>query len=251
MDERFYSVFRQATQEELYQAVRDPENELYDIVWDLFETVVIEPAELFDPDFREENQFRYHISGRATLEFFPCEGYFEKRIEPNPFRDEADPAGIHLKFSLLPDMSCLFSTGFQVWGAPERQALKKLWFKHRSSLCDLFRKNRPMISTLIPFPAVEYASSLEEMLDNYFQVRDPENFLSFNYAFARTDEADVAQNFMVTMAMLYYAVRDYCLDKEDRLRHWHQKLRDFYSGHLPELPAPLPCVPLTISKDAD
>ena len=50
MDSRYYDLLRQASQEEFYQAINNPEGELHNILWDLFETVVIEPAELFDTE---------------------------------------------------------------------------------------------------------------------------------------------------------------------------------------------------------
>ena len=250
MDSRYYEILRQATQEDFFSAINDPEDEMYDIVWDLFETVVIEPAEIFDKEFREQNQFRYSINSGVTLEFFPEASYFERRIEPNPFKDDSDPAGIHLKFALMPEMSCLFSASFQVWGAAERTALKKLWRQHRKLLSDLFRRVKPMVFTLVPQPGIELAANLEELLDNYFAVRDSENFIAFQYSFAQTDEAELAQNFMVTMALVYQSIKDLCLNKVDHLGYWFAFMRDFYSGHLPELPAPLPCVELVISSDA-
>ncbi len=70
MDNHYYEVLRNASQEDFYQAVNNPEDELYDIVWDLFETAVIEPGEIFDTDFRNQNQFRYSINSGVTLEFF-------------------------------------------------------------------------------------------------------------------------------------------------------------------------------------
>lgn len=251
MDSRYYQLLRSATQEELHQAITDPEDELYDIIWDLFETVVIEPAEIFDVDFRDRNQFRYSIDAGATLEFFPDPSFFQKRIEPNPYQDESDAAGIHLKFSILPYKSCLFSVGFQIWGWSERLAFKKLWRQHRRLLSELFRRAKPMVFTLLPFPPVEHAGSLDEMLDHYFQIRDPENFIALQYSFAQTDESDVAQNFMVTMNLLYHSIRDYCQKKEDSLVYWYGELRDFYSGHLPDLPPPLPCVELAIVSDTE
>ncbi len=251
MDSRYYEILRQASQEDLYNSINDPEDELYDIIWDLFEKVVIEPAEIFDSDFRDRNQFRYSINSRTTLEFFPDPEYFRKRLEPNPYKDDSDAAGIHLKFSLLPDMSCLFSVGFQVWGSAERKAFKKMWRRHRELLLDLFKRSKPMISTKIHYAAVEYSRNLREMLDNYFMIKDAENFLALDYSFAEADESDIAQSFMVTMSLLYYAIRDYCQSKEDTLPHWFNQLKEFYSGHIPELPAPLPCVELTIPTDAE
>lgn len=251
MDARYYEIFRQASQEDFYNAINDPEDELYDLVWDLFETLVIEPAEIFDPEFREANQFRYSISDGAALEFFPEAGYFDKRIEPNPYRDDSDPAGVHLRFSLMPHRSCLFQVGFQTWGSGERSSLKKLWRDHRKLLADLFRRVKPMIWTRRVFPAVEHAAGLEEMLDTYFGTRDQESFISFNYAFAQTDDVDVAQNFMVAMALLYHAIKEMTQHRQPTLEQRYQQLREFYSGHIPELPAPLPCVELAIASDTE
>jgi len=251
MDARYYEILRLASQEDLYNSINDPEDELYDIIWDLFEKVVIEPAEIFDSDFRDRNQFRYSIDSQTTLEFFPDPEYFRKRLGPNPYKDDADAAGIHLKFSLLPDMSCLFSVGFQVWGAKERKAFRRLWRKHRELLSDLFMCCKPMLSTRIPYNAVDHSGTLQEMLDNYFMIRDPEDFLALDYSFAEADESDIAQSFMVIMSLLYYTIRDYCQNREDTLVHWAKHLKEFYSGHIPELPAPLPCVELAIPTDAD
>jgi len=251
MDARYYEILRLANQEDLYNSINDPEDELYDIIWDLFERVVIEPAEIFDSDFRDRNQFRYSIDSKTTLEFFPEPEYFRKRLEPNPYKDDSDAAGIHLKFSLLPEMSCLFSVGFLVWGSPERKAFRKLWKKHRELLSELFTRSKPMIATRIPHSAVESSQNLQETLDNYFAIKDPEQYVSLDYSFAEADESDIAQNFMVTMSLLYYSIRDYCQNKEDTLTHWYEQLKAFYSGHIPELPAPLPCVELTIQTDAE
>jgi hypothetical protein len=251
MDARYYQMLRQATQEEFYNSINDPEDELYDIIWDLFEKLVIEPAEIFDANFRDSNQFRYSINSLTVLEFFPSSDYFRKRLEPNPYEDDADAAGIHLQFFVLPSMSCLFAVGFQVWGASERQAFRNLWRSHRKLLSDLFRRIRPMISCKAPYPAVEHAATLDEALENYFMVRDPESFVALQYSFARADEADVAQNFMVAMAMLYHAMRAYCQDKRDRLEEYFSLMQRFYSGHIPELPAPLPCVEIVLAADAE
>jgi len=251
MDARYYEILRQANQEELYNSINDPEDELYDIIWDLFEKVVIEPAEIFDTDFRDKNQFRYSINSRTTLEFFPDLEYFRKRLEPNPYKDDSDAAGIHLRFSVLPDMSCLFSVGFLVWGSAERKAFKELWKRHREILSDLFKRSKPMLSTRVPDPALDCSGTLPEMLDNYFLIKDPNDFIALDYSFAEADESDIAQNFMVTMSLLYYAIRDYCQNKEDSLLQWFNLLKEFYAGHIPELPAPLPCVELVIPTDAE
>ena len=87
----------------------------------------------------------YSINSSVTLEFFPCPAYFQERIEPDPYRDDADAAGVHLKFCILPYMSCLFSVGFQIWGHSERDALKQIWRQHRGLLQDVLQKSKPMI----------------------------------------------------------------------------------------------------------
>ena len=92
--------------------------------------------------------------------------------------------------------------------------------------------------------------TLEDTLDNYFVVNDPEDFVALDYSFAEAEESDIAQSFMVAMALLYHAIRDYCQNKQDTLLDWASILRDFYSGHIPELPAPLPCVEMVIPTDA-
>ena len=249
MERRYYEILRNATQEEYYEAINSPDHELYDVLWDLFETVVIEPAEVFDPDFNNHNQFRYSINSEVTLEFFPDSDYFAKRFEPNPYRDGTDAAGIHLKFSILPERSCLFSVGLQIWGRSERLAFKKLWKQHRPLLRDLLRRSKPMVSKRIPFPAMDYSSNLDEMLDNYFAVRDSENFLELQYAFAQLDETESAYNYMVYMGLLYHAIRAHCQDRENRVEQLAQRLREFFAGPLPDLAHPLPSVEMTITSD--
>ena len=98
-----------------------------------------------------------------------------------------------MQFSILPCMSCLFSVGFRVWGRPERIAFKRLWQQHRGLLSDTFRRSKPMVFTAAPFPSVDYASTLEDMLDNYFSVRDAEHFIELQYPFAQFDEIDNVQ----------------------------------------------------------
>lgn len=251
MENRYYVQLRQAGPEEFYRSINDPEDQLYDIIWDLFERLVIEPGEVFDNDFSETNQFRYAIASTATMEFFPNSGYFEKRLDPSPYEDDSDAAGIHLQFSILPEMSCLFSVGLQIWGAAERQALKNLWSTHRRRLSTLLKRCKPMVAHRIPFPGVNCAQSLDSLLDNYLRVRDPENFLSLQYSFAQADQADAAQDFMVTMAMLYHCIRAYCQDRQDIVSDAYERLKEFYCGRVPELPVPLPCVEVTIVADAD
>ncbi len=251
MDARYYRILRRATQEEFYSSINDPDDELYDILWDLFERLVIEPGEIFDPDFSDNNQFRYSINSSATLEFFPDSRYFQKRIDPNPYEDDSDAAGIHLQFSILPTMSCLFSVGLQIWGAAERQAFRNLWVSHRRVLSSLFRRSKPMVAHRLPRAAVDCSRSLDALLDNYFSIRDPESFLSLHYSFAQTDETDTAQSFMVTMALLYHSIRSYCQDKSDSFEECYRYMKKFYCGHIPELPVPLPCVEVAIATDAD
>lgn len=251
MESRYYQILRQASQEDYYQAVNNPDDELYHLLWDLFEEVVIEPAEIFDSDFREHNQFRYSINSGLTLEFFPEATYFQRRVEPNPFRHDSDAAGVHLKLSILPEMSCLFTAAFQVWGRSERIAFKKLWRQHPQLLSDILRRAKPMVFTALPFPTVDYATNLNELLDNYFSVRDPEHFLELQYSFAQFDESQTAQNFMAYMALLYHCIKAFCQDKEDTVLQTSHRLREFYSGRPPDLPAPLPCVELAITSDTE
>ncbi len=249
MDDRYYEILRSSSQEEFYQAINNSEAELYEILWGLFETAVIEPAEIFNGDFRSQNQFRYSLGEGAILEFFPGVSYFNNRKEPDPYTDDTEAAGIHLKLAIQPYMSCLFSVGFQVWGRPERMAFRQLWRRNRKLLANIFHRAKPMVFTAIPFPAVEHAATVDEMLDNYFSISDPENFLELQYSFAQFDETVHAENFMVYMALLYHSIKDYCLEKEFRLEHWLDQMKHFYSGRLPDLPAPLPCVEVTIRTD--
>lgn len=251
MDNRYYEMLRNAAQDDFHRSINSPEDELYDVVWDLFETVVVEPAEIFDADFRDNNQFRYSINAGATLEFFPKVAYFQGRIRPNPYKHGTDAAGVHLKFSILPYMSCLFSVSFQVWGGAERRALGRLWRRDRRLLTDLFRRAKPMVLTAVPLPAVDHASSFEEMLDAYLSIRDADNWIELQYSFAQFDEADTAQNFMIYMALLYHSLRDYCHKKKNLLEYWQTHVTEFFSGRLPELPAPLPCVELAITSDTE
>lgn len=249
MDSRYYDILRTASQETFYQAINNPEEELYEVLWDIFETVVIEPAEIFDNDFRENNQFRYSINSSLILEFFPDISYFESRKEPDPYRDNVDAAGIHLRLAIQPFMSCLFSVELQIWGRAERLAFKKLWRDHRDTLANLLRCAKPTIFTAVPFPTVDHATSLEQMLDNYFSVRDPENLIQLQYPFACFDDTGHAQDFMVFMAVLYHSIRDYCRKKKANLNQWVGRLEQFYSGRTPDLPAPLPCVEMSMKTD--
>ena len=249
MDNRYYQILRNASQEDFYRALNDREEELYDVLWNLFESVVIEPAEIFDGGFRDRNQFRYGIDEGVVLEFFPEISYFENRREPAPYRDGCNAAGVHLKLLIQPSMSCLFSVGFQVWGRSEQRALKNLWLRDRPLLTDILHRANPTVFTVVPFPAVDHATSLDGMLDNYFSVRDPEHFLELQYPFAQFDDNAPAQDFMVYMAALYHTVKDFCQTQENTLPHWMDHVRDFYSGSSPELPPPLPCVEVNTGTD--
>lgn len=249
MDDRYYEILRSTSQEDLYQAINDPEAELYDILWDLFETVVIEPAETFDSDFRNHNQFRYSIDDGAVLEFFPAVSYFKNRNEPDPYNDDVEAAGIHLRLAIQPHMSCLFSVGFQLWGRTERLAFKQLWQRNRRILAHILHRAKPMVITSVPFGIVDHASTLDEMLDNYFSVSDPENFLGLQYSFAQFDDTVSAENFMVYMALFYHCTKDFCQRKRVRLDYWMSRVKRFYSGRLPDLPPPIPCVEVTVRSD--
>lgn len=251
MDARFYRLLREASAEEFYNAINDPEDSLYDVIWDLFEKVVIEPGEVFDDDFRDHNQFRFSIDSEVVMEFFPDAGYFASRADSNPYHDDAEAAGIHLRLRLQPDMSCLFSAEFLVWGTAERQAFQNLWYAHRDLLSLSLERVKPMVSCLMPFPSVEHASTLEELLDNYFLVRDSEHFLSMQYPFPQIEDSDTAQAFMTTMSMLYHAIRETCAKGPEALPELHLQLVRHHAGRLPDLPSPLPCVAMPIVTDAE
>ena len=243
MRTRYYEMFRKASQDDFYRAINDTDSELYDVLWSAFDTLVIEPAEVYDPDFRDLNQFRYRIGeGFVTLEFFPSEDYFLMRPGPDPYKDDSDSAGIHLKLSILPHMSCLFCVSLGIWGEVERDAFRELWFRHRTLLSSLLRRAKPIIFTSILFPQVEYARTLEEMLDSYFSLHDPNNLLELQYSFPQLDETNEAENFMTYMALLYHMIRSYAHSQTDLTSTWLDRLNRFYSGYLPDLPAPLPCV---------
>ncbi|GAB4118030.1 MAG: hypothetical protein Kow001_18040 [Acidobacteriota bacterium] len=250
MDARFYRLLRDATAEEFYNAINDPEDILYDVVWDLFEKVVIEPGEVFDEGFRDRNQFRFSIDSEVVMEFFPEADYFGNRVECNPYRDDGDAAGVHLRLCVQPGMSCLFSVAFVVWGPAERQALQNLWYHHRDLLSVALGRVKPMVACRIPYPAVEHAATLQEMLDNYFLVSDSEQFLAFQYPFPQVENSDDAQVFMTTMSMLYHAVRALSDSGQDRLEELYERLLHHHAGHLPDLPSPLPCVEMPIATDA-
>ena len=249
MDNRYYEILRNSSREDFYQAINNPEAELYEVLWDLFETTVIEPAEIFDSDFRSQNQFRYGLGEGAILEFFPKASYFDNRKGPDPYSNDTEAAGVHLKLSIQPYMSCLFSVGFQVWGRPERMAFKQLWQRNRKVIANIFHRAKPMVFTATHLPAVEHAPTIDELLDNYFSISDPENFLEFQYSFARFDENVHAENFMVYMSILYHSIRGYCLEKEFCLEYWLDQMKHFYSGRLPDLPTPMPCTEITIRTD--
>lgn len=251
MDVRFYRLLREAQAEDFYDAINDPEDELYDVLWDLFEKVVIEPGEVFDEAFRDHNQFRFSIDASAVMEFFPHSDYYGGRAESNPYVDDGEAAGIHLRLVVHPEMSCLFSTELLVWGAAERKALQMLWFSHRELLALCLDRAKPMLSSLMPYPAVEHATTLAEALDNYCMVRDPENFLSFQYSFPLVDEAEAPTTFMTTMAMLYHAIRNLCEVGVDQLQELHIQLARHHAGRLPDLPHPLPRVAMHLATDTE
>jgi hypothetical protein len=248
MDRHYYESLRNAAQEDYYEAINNPDHELYDLLWDLFETVVIEPGEVFDPDFGSRNQFRYSIDTAVAMEFFPSASYYEKRLEPNPYKDGSDSAGIHLRFSILPEMTCLFSVALRVWGRAERLAFKRLWRDYRPVIADLLERSNPMVATRISVPKMDFSSSLEQMMDRYFAVQDSENFIELRYPFAQLDETAVAQNFMTYMALIFYSIRDLCQIRKSHVELRRRRLNEFYSGHLPTLPHPLPCVEMVYSS---
>lgn len=249
MDSRYYEILRTTSQEEFRQAINNPEEELYDVLWDLFETVVVEPGEIFDRQFRNRNQFRYSINSRVILEFLPNTSYFPQNKRPDLHKKDSEVAGLHLKLIIQPHMSCLFSAGLQIKGRTERLAFRKLWRQHRRLLSDILHRAKPMIFTAVPFPAMDHSSGVEEMLDNYFGLRDPGNFIELQYPFARFEDTVRAQDFMVYMGVLYHCVRDSCQGRKNFLKHWMDRMKEFYSGNSPDLPAPLPSVEVTIPTD--
>ncbi len=251
MERQYYTTLRRASRDEFHEAVNNPDHELYEVIWDLFETVVIEPAEVFDPSFGKRNQYRSSIESVVTLEFFPEATYFRSRPESNPYIDGCDAAGIHLKLSVHPEMSCLFSVALQVWGRRERQVFGQLWKRHRTFLAQVMEYAKPMVRKQITFPAMDHAASLSEMLDSYFAVRDAENFLEFRYPFAQFDESDAAQNFMIYMSLIYHLIRERCQNRRSRISHHRATLCEFFAGRLPDLPPPLPCVELAIATDKE
>jgi len=251
MDKQYYDRLRRTDQEGYFDSINNPKNELYDLLWDLFEKVVIEPAEVFDQDFRDNNQFRYTIEQSVTLEFFPDDGYFRKRVGPNPFRDDSEEAGIHLQFSILPQMSCLFSVQFLIWGAPERKSFRTLWKNRRHRISTLLGKIKPMIEAGDSSTPLIHSASIEDLLDHYFEQKDSRSYLIFSYPFAEIEETDSAQDFMVIMAFFYHCIKDYSLDRIDNFDRLYEEADRFYAGHIPELPHPLPCVELAIAADAE
>ena len=99
MDNRYYKILRNSSQKDFYQATNNPEAELYEVLWDLFKTAVIEQFEIFDSNFRSRNQFRCGLGEGAIMEFFPEAPYFENRKGPDPYRNDTEAAGAHLKLS--------------------------------------------------------------------------------------------------------------------------------------------------------
>lgn len=251
MDRHYYEHLRDASEDDLEAAINTPEHALYDVLWDLFETVVIEPAEVFDPDFDSHNRFRYIVDAQVTMEFLPDTSYFEKRLGPAPDLDGSDAAGIHLKLMLQPNESCLFAVGLQIWGRPERLALKRFWEQNRNLILDIFNKAKPMVNNQTSLPAMEYASGFEELLDTYFNARDPENFIEFKYPFVQLDATDSAQTFMTYMGLLYHAVKWQCQHRQIDPNDLHNTLRDFHTGQLPELTNSLPNVELTVPSEIE
>ncbi len=251
MEMQYYQSLRRASREDFYEAINSPDHELYEVLWDLFETVVIEPAEVFDSDFGKRNEYRSSIGSVVTLEFFPSASYFRARSENNPYLDGGEPAGIHLRLSVHPEMSCLFSVALRVWGRAERNAFGQLWKRHRTFLARVIENAKPMVRKRITFPAMDHASSLSEMMDNYFAVRDAENFLELRYPFAQFDESDAAQNFMIYMSLIYHLIRDRCQNRRSRTARHRATLCEFFAGRLPDLQPPLPCVELAIATDKE
>ena len=251
MDRQYYEQLRDASEDDFEAAINTPEHALYDILWDLFETVVIEPAEVFDSDFDSHNRFRYIVDDQVTMEFLPDINYFEKRLGPAPEVDGSGAAGIHLKLMLQPNESCLFAVGLQIWGRPERLAFKRFWGQNRSLVLGILNKARPMVNNKTSLPAMEYANGFEEILDTYFVARDPENFIEFKYPFVQLDETVSAQTFMTYMGLLYHAIKGQCRHHQIDPSELYNTLRDFHAGQLPELTYSLPNVELTVPSEIE
>ena len=56
---------------------------------------------------------------------------------------------------------------------------------------------------------------------------------------------------MIYMGLLYHTIREQCQQRRSEPEGLHNCMRDFYSGHLPELPPPLPSVELVIPSGID
>lgn len=250
MDWRYYEMLRCSGSDEFDSAINDPEDELYGIVWGLFERLVIDPAEIIKAGFCGENRFRYSISSEPILEFIPEDAYFTKRLAPAPADEESGPAGIHLQFVMLPRFSCLFSVRLAIWGAEEHRALKYLWQRHRHPFTTLLRRIKPVICVDPGLSRIRNAESVDHLLDLYFSLKDGSHHIEFQYPFASTDDADDAQNFMIAAAVIYESVRGYVENRSDSFKRNLAVVRDFYSGHFPQIPPPLPCVDLAVATDA-
>ena len=145
-------------------------------------------------------------------------------------------------------MTCLFSVSLLVWGRPERLAFKNLWRDYRPIMADLLQRANPMVDKRVAVAKMDYSSSLEQMMDRYFAVQDSENYIELRYPFAQLDETGVAQNFMTYMALIFYSIRDLCQTRQSQVEMRRRRLHEFYSGHLPTLPHPLPCVEMVYSS---
>jgi|GEM_PF-1859553 hypothetical protein len=251
MDLHVYRALRAAQPSDLLRAVNDPEEDLYEVVWNLFDELVVEPAEVFDTDFGEKNQFRLVANRHFVMEFLPHAVYYSRRFLLNPVETASEQGGLQLQLQVFPSHSCLFSVGLQIWGPDELGAFVTLWTRHRRLLRLLLDKVKPTIFHWLPGAAVDHADNLEQLIENCLNTPNPENYLAFRYAFARADEDEAPQDFMMVMSLLYFSLRSVVEDEGDILLDGFDRLKGFYRSRLPDLPPPLPCVEITINQDAD
>lgn len=251
MDLHLYRSLRSSGASDLHQGVNDPEHPFYEVLWELFEELVVEPAEVFDSEFSESNQFRFAGIQELVMEFLPGPEYYRSTGRPNPVELASDRGGLHLQLHVAPSRSCLFSVGFVLSDHREVEAFRRLWEPHRRLIRLLLHKARPTITHRLPAALVNHARTVEELLDNCLGYAERSPFLALQYPFARADDSEAPADFMVFMAMFYLSVRSLVEDGEDIVLDCFHRLKSFYGSRLPSLPPPLPFVELTISKDAE
>jgi hypothetical protein len=248
MNELYYTILRAASSDRFHDAINNRKDELYEVVWDLFETVVIEPAELFEPDFRDQNQFCYRVGNNgAALAFSPVRETASEDGEADQGGAAPEASGIRLELSILPHMSCLFSVSLQVAGIRERDAFRSIWRAHRAEVGRLLHLAKPMVSTARSYAPLEHAGTLDHLLDVYFRLPSTDNWIELRYPFVDAEQTETAQNFTVYAALLYHTIRDQCWSGVDQMGYWLARTMDHFSGRLPELPPPFPCVDLTLT----